>query len=173
MLQNQRHGPTIDDEMETKDSEGVAKVDPKRRHRAKPWRAAFLEAFRKTGIVTVAAKAAGVKRQTVSMAMVRNPEFKAEVDAAGEEASDYLEAVAVQRATREADPSDTLLIFLLKGRRPAKFRDNYRLEHTGADGAPIVPAVSAQGAVILLPQDRFFELAEKYWTPDGKTENGK
>ncbi len=155
--------------MEKNASEEVPKVATKRRHRAKPWRAAFLEAFRKTGIVTVSAKAAGVNRQTVNMAILRNPDFKAEVDAAGEEAADYLEAVAVQRATREADPSDTLLIFLLKGRRPAKFRDNYRLEHTGADGAPIVPAVAAQGAVILLPQDRFFELAEKYGTPEAKT----
>lgn len=155
--------------MEDQAMEDVSKVDLKRTHRTKPWRAAFLEAFRKTGIVTVSAKAAGVKRQTVSMAMTRNPEFKAAVDAAGEEAADYLEAVAVQRATREADPSDTLLIFLLKGRRPAKFRDNYRLEHTGADGAPIVPAVAAQGAVILLPQDRFFELAEKYGTTEAKT----
>ena len=144
-----------------------------KRNRRKPWRNVFLEAYRKTGIVTVSAKAAGVVPQAVSMAMKRNPEFKAEVDAAGEEAADYLEAAAVQRATREADPSDTLLIFLLKGRRPAKFRDNYRLEHTGADGAPIVPAVAAQGAVILLPQDRFFELAEKYGTPEPKTGEAK
>lgn len=33
--------------------------------------------------------------------------------------------------------SDTLLIFLLKGRRPEKFRDVVRQEVTGADGAPV------------------------------------
>lgn len=31
----------------------------------------------------------------------------------------------------------TALIFALKARRPEKFRDNHRVEHTGADGAPL------------------------------------
>lgn len=33
--------------------------------------------------------------------------------------------------------SDTLLIFLLKGQRPGKFRDNVKHEHSGPDGKPI------------------------------------
>jgi hypothetical protein len=33
--------------------------------------------------------------------------------------------------------SDTLLIFLMKGARPEKYRDNARVEHTGKDGGPI------------------------------------
>ena len=33
--------------------------------------------------------------------------------------------------------SDTLLIFLLKGARPEKYRDNARIEHTGAGGGPV------------------------------------
>ena len=36
--------------------------------------------------------------------------------------------------------SDTLLMFLLKGRRPEKFKD--RTELTGKDGAPIVPVLN-------------------------------
>jgi hypothetical protein len=33
--------------------------------------------------------------------------------------------------------SDTLLIFLMKGAMPEKYRDNARIEHTGRDGGPI------------------------------------
>lgn len=36
--------------------------------------------------------------------------------------------------------SDTLLIFLLKGARPNKYRDNAKVEHTGPDGAPLIPS---------------------------------
>jgi hypothetical protein len=35
--------------------------------------------------------------------------------------------------------SDTLLIFLLKGARPQKYRDNVRQEVTGSNGTPLVP----------------------------------
>ena len=37
----------------------------------------------------------------------------------------------------EHEYSDTLLIFLLKGMRPSKFRENHKIEHTGKDGGPI------------------------------------
>ena len=36
--------------------------------------------------------------------------------------------------------SDTLLIFLLKGVRPQKYRDNVRQEISGPDGSPLLPA---------------------------------
>jgi hypothetical protein len=35
--------------------------------------------------------------------------------------------------------SDTLLIFLLKGARPQKYRDNVRQEVSGPNGAPLIP----------------------------------
>lgn len=37
--------------------------------------------------------------------------------------------------------SDTLLIFLLKARRPDRYRDNVKVEHGGADGKPIAVEV--------------------------------
>lgn len=46
----------------------------------------------------------------------------------------------------EHDYSDTLLIFLLNGARPEKYRK--RLEHTGAEGAPLAPPV-----VLYLPDN--------------------
>lgn len=38
----------------------------------------------------------------------------------------------------EQEYSDTLGIFLLKGRRPQKYRDNHKMEISGPDGGPIV-----------------------------------
>ncbi len=37
----------------------------------------------------------------------------------------------------EREYSDILLIFLMKGLAPQKYRDNYRIEHTGAEGGPV------------------------------------
>lgn len=62
-----------------------------------------------------------------------------------EEAADVLEAEAWRRAVKGVDKpmtvatmrevvkeySDTLLIFLLKGSKPTKFRDNSFVEHQG------------------------------------------
>lgn len=45
-------------------------------------------------------------------------------DRAKQMAADYLESIAVERATREDSPSDTLLIFLLKGMLPHKYRES-------------------------------------------------
>jgi hypothetical protein len=43
----------------------------------------------------------------------------------------------MKRATAMEGPSDTLLIFLLKSRDPARFRDYHSVEHTGRNGGPI------------------------------------
>jgi hypothetical protein len=40
--------------------------------------------------------------------------------------------------------SDTLMIFLLKGRNPNKFKERVHAEHTGKDGGPIQHEVSAR-----------------------------
>jgi len=45
-----------------------------------------------------------------------------------EDAVDVLEAVARRRAVQG---SDTLLIFLLKAARPAKYRERHQVEHSG------------------------------------------
>lgn len=135
------------------------------------WRKAFLAAYKLTGILTVAAEKAGVSRSGVQHAMQRDPQFAQEVRDAGEEAADVLEGVALGRATQGKTPSDLLLMFILKARRPEKFRDNYRLEHTGADGAPIMPVTVP--TVILLPRDGFEELAKNYGEgPQNPTEPG-
>jgi hypothetical protein len=42
--------------------------------------------------------------------------------------------------------SDTLAIFLLKGGKPEKYRDNARMELTGANGGPLVIDDAARAA---------------------------
>ena len=80
------------------------------------------------------------------------------MDHAREEAADTLEAEARRRAIEGVEEpvfhkgqrvgtvrkySDLLLIFLLKGVRPQKFRDNYQRAGTGApDGTPRLTQVN-------------------------------
>jgi hypothetical protein len=50
--------------------------------------------------------------------------------------------------------SDTLLIFLLKGARPQKYRDNVRQEVTEADGVPLGPR---KVEIVIVPTPRLPE----------------
>ena len=76
-----------------------------------------------------------------------DPEFAALADDAIEQGTDLLEDVGLRRATRPEDASDTMLIFLLKGRRPGKYRDNSKVEISGPDGGPMQFA----GVMVPLP----------------------
>ncbi len=91
------------------------------------WKAAFLKAFRDTGIVRAACVAAGIDRSTAYDERRRSKTFAKAWDEAKEDAADTLEAVARQRATAKIEPSDTLLIFLLKGMRPEVYRERYEV----------------------------------------------
>lgn len=95
---------------------------------------AFIAAFSKCGIIKRSAKAAGIDRDTYRRWRMSDPEFAAKVEEAGEDAADFLEAVALRRAVK-LNGSDTMLIFMLKAVRPSKFRD--RVEHGGIGGGPI------------------------------------
>jgi hypothetical protein len=94
----------------------------------------FLGTFGSTGIVRVACHAAGISRTQAYRERQRNPRFAQAWDQAEEDSTEALEAEARRRAM---SVSDTLLIFLLKARRPAVYRDNARLELTGAAGGPV------------------------------------
>lgn len=83
-------------------------------------RARFLELLTKTFSVTAAAEGSGLERGYLYRLRKSDPEFAAEWDAAISKAIDGLEAAAYKRA---AQTSDTLLIFLLKTRRPDLYRD--------------------------------------------------
>jgi hypothetical protein len=122
----------------------------KRRH---DWKPAFLDAFAKTGNVSEAAKTAGISRQHAYYARDSDPDYAKAWDDAEQQSHDALEREAFRRAHEgvkdfKVGPdgqfvemrkySDTLLIFLLKARRPGKYRENVTVEHTGKDGGPIV-----------------------------------
>lgn len=104
---------------------------PKRR---RDWRPAFLAAFAATGNVLLSAKGAGIDRSVPYDERRRNPRFAAAWEQAEEDAVQLLEAEARRRAMQT---SDVLLMFLLKSRRPAIYRDHARVELTGAAGGPI------------------------------------
>jgi hypothetical protein len=111
---------------------------------------AFLAAFREVGNIYRAAQLVKMDR-TQHYRWLDDPEYRARFADASDDAVDSLETEARRRAVEGVDEpagwfqgtaggvvrkySDTLLIFLLKGARPEKYRD--RLEHTGKDGAPI------------------------------------
>jgi len=86
----------------------------------KTWRAPFLEALRAHGVISEAAKAAGVSRWTVYHERTIDPLFAEEWEAALDLGVEALEDTAKKRAF---EGSDVLLIFLLKAHRPAKYRE--------------------------------------------------
>lgn len=128
-------------------------------HRLTPKKqAAFLDALRAGLSVSHAARLSGFARRTWYDHRAADPAFAAAWDDASEEGADRLEDEAVRRAVEgvrtektvtsqgralrdEAgalvkdvtiDYSDTLLIFLLKGRRPQKYAERHKVDHTVA-----------------------------------------
>lgn len=114
---------------------------------------AFLAAYAETCSIIRAAKAAEVDRGTHYEWLRKDPGYAVRFHIAKEQAADALEDEAIRRAHEGMDKpvtvagektiireySDTLLIFMLKGMRPQKFRDN--VEVTGAGGGPITAAI--------------------------------
>jgi cytochrome P450 len=113
-------------------------------------KAAFLAAYAKDATLKVACELTGVGRRTHYDWIAQDPAYAQAFVDAEQVATDALESEARRRATEgTTEPvfyqgqqcgsirrySDTLLIFLLKAKRPDQFRD--RFEHTGANGGPI------------------------------------
>ena len=101
---------------------------------------ALLEGYAEVGTVKGAAELAGVSRRAHYHWMKADPDYAAAFAEAQEQAADAIEAELVRRAVHGVEEpvhyrgqrvdmvrkySDVLLIFLLKGLRPAKYRDNY------------------------------------------------
>jgi hypothetical protein len=106
----------------------------------------FIETYRQVGNITVAAETAGVSRPTYYVWMEHDESFALAVREAEIEAVERLEEEARRRAVegvrREegvfykgiqiatkvvTEYSDTLLIFLLKGAKPEKYKDRQEL----------------------------------------------
>ena len=110
-------------------------------HAREGWQWKFLAEMRKTGNVTHSAAAAGVERSTVYRERDADPDFAEQWGDAVEQAADNLEMEARRRAVEGVEKpifykgercdggevreySDRLLELLLKGNRPAKYKDS-------------------------------------------------
>lgn len=115
------------------------------------WKPIFIENLSRIGNVTCAMNAAKVDRPTVYHHRKTDSKFAAKWRAALKQAADVMEEEARRRAIDGVEKpisiggkrevirefSDTLLIFLLKGNKPEKFRDNVRQEITGKNGGSL------------------------------------
>lgn len=111
-----------------------------------------IENFTITGMVKSAADAAGVHRMTLVRWRKTNPDFALAWEEAREGVVDLLEDEAFRRAVNGIDEptfyrgevvgsvkrySDTLLGVLLRANAPEKYRENTKLELTGANNGPV------------------------------------
>lgn len=110
------------------------------------WKPRFLAAFRETGLVKDACEVAGVGRRTVYDHRQRDEDFALAWAEVEQETTEQMEREAYRRGVEGVvEPivsagkhvtdvrrySDTLLIFMLKARKPETYRDNVRIEHSG------------------------------------------
>ncbi len=117
---------------------------------------AFLEALSTNGVkVARACQDTGVVRRTVYEWRAEDAGFAERWDRAVQQGTDALEDEALRRAHDGTDKpvfhqgrqvgttreySDTLLIFMLKARRPDRFKDRVASEHSGRIGRYVVAA---------------------------------
>jgi hypothetical protein len=113
-------------------------------------KAAFLESYRVLGNISRACRDAEINRSTYYDWTEHDEAFSAALNVAREEAIESLEAEARRRAVEgveretgvyhnglliatevETKYSDTLLIFLLKGLKPEKYRERMDVNHSG------------------------------------------
>lgn len=83
------------------------------------------------GTVAAACRAVGIGRTTWYYWRTHDKEFDIAVQEAEETVADDLEQAAIARARQ--GKSDTLMIFLLKGLRPEKYKDRRELDVTHHD----------------------------------------
>ena len=151
-----------------KEQEIIEKNESEFRHISHMKKRAFLAAFAECGTVTHAAEIAGISRRMVQYWKKDDPEFAEAFRVAEEKAADRLEQEARRRAIEGvSEPvfhkgevvgtvqkySDTLLIFLLKGARPEKYRERVTQEITGKGGGPIEASIRAEVSQ-LTPEER-------------------
>lgn len=149
-------GEQAPDDGNSPDSPTAEKRKGPGRPRRTDWQEKFLKAFGSLGTVKYAAQLAGVSRDTVGEERLRNPEFERRYKLSVEDGADTLEQILTKFAngvpttktvtkthadgsvevtvTESVERSATAAIFLLKGTRPWKYRDNLAVEQTGEVG---------------------------------------
>ena len=102
-------------------------------------KAKFLSELAKGKTVTGAAGIATVSARQLYRIRKDNEAFAAQWDEAVDSGTEFLEDVARKRAV---DGSDTMLIFLLKGRKPATYRDRLAVDFSQATEEQIANALA-------------------------------
>lgn len=123
-----------------------------RARKPKDWAPAFLKALEAVHLVTEACKSAGGRRSTAYDRRSKDAKFASAYADVEERSTELLEREAYRRAAVGVDKpvfqggeqvgsireySDTLLIFLLKARRPDVYREHHQVELAGRDGGPV------------------------------------
>ena len=125
-----------------------------------PKKRAFLAALAHTGNVTEAADIAHISRSAHYQWLEADPVYAAAYEDAMEQAAQRLEAEARRRAVDGVEEpvfyqgkqcgvikrySDALLMFLLKGTMPDKYKERTSTELTGAGGKPLTVTFISPG----------------------------
>lgn len=107
----------------------------------KAWIEPFFEMFSEFGMVAMACRNAKVSRSTVYLERKENPAFSERWDEIESETTDEMERAAYERAVDGVVKptafgnvkvySDTLLIFMLKARKPDVYRERVDIKHEG------------------------------------------
>lgn len=124
------------------------------RARREDWTVRFLTVYAATGIVRLAATAAGVSRSAPYKKAQISAGFAAKWLAARDDAVDVLEAEARRRALTS---SDALLMFLLKADR-AKFREKVEIKlDIEREAERIGKAIGLNAQAVLIEAERILE----------------
>lgn len=100
----------------------------------------FIQTYAECGVMSEAARVAGVTRQTAMVQQRHNAKFKKRVVDAREQYIDSLEFIMHKRIKDgESKMADTLLIFSLKSRRPELYTE--RFEHKVEANIKVISAV--------------------------------
>ena len=125
-------------------------------------KAAFLEAYAKIGSIGAAAKKTKISRRSHFRWMKSDPAYAAAFSVAEDRAIEAMELEARRRAVKGTvkpvfykgtrcggirEFSDVLLIFLLKAKRPAVYRENPRQSSESADRLDELISAKAAGPV--------------------------
>lgn len=123
----------------------MASRTPRTPKKPRDWKPAWLAAFEREGMVSAACKTAKVGRSTVYDAR-SDPDFAKAWDDIEASTTDRMESESLRRGMdgfdkavyhqgqvvgKERQYSDTLLIFMLKARKPETYRENVKVEHAG------------------------------------------
>lgn len=119
------------------------------RTRKRDWKPDFLASFARTGLVSYACEDAGIGRTTAYQARQRDEAFALAWADTEQQVTETMERELYRRAVEGVDKpvyqggkrvgtireySDTLLIVGLKARAPDRYRENFKVEHTGNVG---------------------------------------